>query len=330
VTIDHNVEPEYDVPLWSETRWNACWNPEQGVGLYLHMGRFRRNLDYWWAQVVAYLPDSQLCVTRLWGRNGSSAGVALGPYSLEMTEDGWTTTMDGIGELTTIRGLADGVRGDSAPSRVMQWEMTATPVTAPYDLHPAEVDERLTNAFSRAHAEQGFATQGWLKVDGREYRLDGHGFKDHSCGIRDFRPWHSHNFLMVMSPESTTHLIMMAAPDGEWLPPMGAVVGRDGTTDPITHLEFPRLADAVGGPIISRLEYSTASGASFGYDVELIHACPITITEDNDNINGVDWQIDGDPVIVVEGIGRATDADGRVLSCFHERALRRSLLKPLD
>lgn len=69
------------VPLWSETRWNTVWNMDAGVGLYLHLGRFRRDLDYWWAQVVAYLPDSELCVTRLWGRNEPDAGVGIAPCS---------------------------------------------------------------------------------------------------------------------------------------------------------------------------------------------------------------------------------------------------------
>src|SRR5436190_1559117 len=57
MTIDRNVEPQHGVPLWSETRWNGCWNGDDGVGIYLHAGRYRHDLDIWWAQVVAYLPD---------------------------------------------------------------------------------------------------------------------------------------------------------------------------------------------------------------------------------------------------------------------------------
>jgi hypothetical protein len=66
--LDLNAEPRRDVPQWSETRWNGCWNPDAGVGLYMHMGRFRKDLDMWWAQTVAYLPEGRLAVDRSWGR----------------------------------------------------------------------------------------------------------------------------------------------------------------------------------------------------------------------------------------------------------------------
>lgn len=90
--IDANVIPTHGVPLWNETRRNGCWNSEAGVGIYLHAGRYRHDLDLWWAQVAAYLPDGELCVQRLWGHNASQVGVRLGGLTLEMTEDGWTST----------------------------------------------------------------------------------------------------------------------------------------------------------------------------------------------------------------------------------------------
>ena len=58
--MDRNVAARRDVPMWSETRWNGGWNADQGVGLYLHMGRFRKDLDLWWIQTVAYLPGDEL------------------------------------------------------------------------------------------------------------------------------------------------------------------------------------------------------------------------------------------------------------------------------
>jgi len=86
--MDLNMAPQYGVPSWNETRWNGCWNPDEGVGVYLHLGRFRHDLDMWWAQVVAYLPDQRLCVQRLWGRNPAEAGAQLAGLDLGMTEDG--------------------------------------------------------------------------------------------------------------------------------------------------------------------------------------------------------------------------------------------------
>jgi hypothetical protein len=324
--MDLNVEPKYDVPKWNETRWTGCWNPDAGVGLYLHMGRFRRDLDMWWAQTVAYLPESQLCVNRLWGRNASKAGVDLGSFAVEMTDDGWTSRIDSVGELTTWSALADAPRGSSAPSRSMQWEVTATAATSVWDMYDRG-PERLLHA-GDTHIQQGYDTSGWLRVDGHEYRLDGIGFKDHSSGARDLGNWHSHTFLMIVGPEWTAHLIVMADPQGEWMPSWGSLIRRDGGAEAIVRGEFPRMTDAYGGPIDSRLEFEIASGEQFAFDVELIHALPMTITVDNDNINGVDWEIGGNPMVLVEGNGRLAAADGSVLYCFHERSVRRSALEP--
>src|ERR1035441_6148416 len=77
--MDLNVEPNHETEAWSETRWNGCWNPEQGVGLYTHMGRFRKDLEIWWAQTVAYLPDGRLAVDRSWGRTPDARSVRSAP-----------------------------------------------------------------------------------------------------------------------------------------------------------------------------------------------------------------------------------------------------------
>jgi hypothetical protein len=117
--MDRNVTAKPDVPLWNETRWNGCWNPEAGVGIYVRAGRFRRDLGMWWAQVIAYLPEQRLCVQRVLGRNGSDAGVRLAGLDLEIGEHGWTCSFDGVGELTDTAAMSSGVRGASAPSRSM-------------------------------------------------------------------------------------------------------------------------------------------------------------------------------------------------------------------
>lgn len=62
------------------------------------------------------------------------------------------------------------------------------------------------------------------------------------------------------------------------------------------------------------------------FDTELLHALPVTITLDNENINGVDWELDGDPLVLVEGKARLTAADGTVAYGFHERSALRSRL----
>jgi hypothetical protein len=326
--MDLNVTPKYDVPKWNETRWNGCWNPEQGVGIYLHMGRYRYDLDMWWAQIVAYLPDQELVVQKLWGRSTHGAGVGLDGFELAMTENGWTSTFDGVCELTNITALAAAPRGSSAPLRSVRWDLTATEVTPTWDMYAETGGERLDHA-GDAHVQGAFETTGSITVGGQEFRLDGVGFKDHSSGVRDFAVWHSHTFLVIVHPEWTAQLIVMRTPEGEDMAPWGVFWRRDGSREPIKSVEFPIMNDAYGGPVHSDLVFDIGTGQRFEYDVELVHALPMTITEENDNINGVDWGVDGDPVIIVEGKGKLTAPGEPPVYCFHERSVRRSMLSPV-
>jgi hypothetical protein len=322
--MDPNAKPKYDVPLWNETRWHTCWNAEQGVGLYLHLGRFRQDLDLWWAQIGAYLPDRQLCVDRLWGKNPAAAGATIGGLQIDISEDGWSSSFEGVGELTTIDALGQAPRGSSAPSRPMRWEVTATAAAPVWDMYAGGGEERIAHA-GDMHVQRAYETTGWLRIGSDEYRLDGVGWNDHSTGVRDLSPsWRYHSFLVLMAPEWTAHLISMGMADGE--KPLGAFFRRDGGREQIAHVEFPRMTDATGGPIHGALEFELSSGERFAYDVELVHAFPITVTEDNDNINGVDWNLPADPLVLVEGIGQVTGADGQTFHCFHERTARRNML----
>jgi hypothetical protein len=322
--MDDNVEPKYDVPLWNETRWHTCWNPDQGVGLYLHLGRFRADLDLWWAQVGAYLPGGRLCVDRLWGTNPSGAGASIGGLQIEVTEDGWSSSFEAVGELTTTDALALAPRGSSAPSRAMRWEVTANAVAPVWDPYAHGGESRIAHA-GDMHVQRAYETSGWLRVGDEEYRLDGLGWNDHSSGVRDLSPsWRYHTFLLLVAPEFTAHVILMGMSDGET--PWGTFFRPDGGQEQIARVAFPRMTDPAGGPIDAKLEFEIGSGERYEYNVELIHAFPITVTEDNDNINGVDWDLPGDPLVLIEGIGRVTGANGERFYCFHERTVRRSML----
>jgi hypothetical protein len=66
--VERNVATDHETKNWSETRWLGSWNPDEGVGFYLHAGRFRHDVDLWWVQSVVYLPEGKLAVDRSWGR----------------------------------------------------------------------------------------------------------------------------------------------------------------------------------------------------------------------------------------------------------------------
>jgi hypothetical protein len=326
VSMDINVEPRHDVPLWSETRWNGCWNPEQGVGLYLHVGRCRTDLDMWWAQVVAYLPGRRLVVDRRFGRSTNTAGVTLEGFELAMTPSGWTARFDSVAQLTTIDELALRDAGSSTPLAPVTFEVQAIGRQREWDMYAGD-DNRLDFA-GDTHVQQGFSTRGALRVGGEHYSLQGIGFKDHSSGPRDFSRWHRHHFMMLVHEDWTCHAVRMLTPDGGGHT-LGAMI-RDGVQMPVTRFELPELEDSAGGPTRGDAVIEVGSSERLSYSSELVHALPMLMTMDNDYVNGVDWRLEADPVVLIEGKGRLTAADGSVVHCFHERSARRSLVTRPD
>jgi hypothetical protein len=58
----------------------------------------------------------------------------------------------------------------------------------------------------------------------------------------------------------------------------------------------------------------------------LLHEIPITITDNGDNVNGIDWDAALPSVVLQEGIARVTTADGTTGYSMFERGQRREEL----
>lgn len=67
------------------------------------------------------------------------------------------------------------------------------------------------------------------------------------------------------------------------------------------------------------MAYEIQGGERFEFDAELLHALPVTVMSGNENINGIDWNVEN-PVLLVEGSGQLTARTVSVCYCFHERS----------
>ena len=91
---------------------------------------------------------------------------------------------------------------------------------------------------------------------------------------------------------------------------------------------MPIASDAFGGPNEHELVVKPAGGEEITLQVEILHQCQITITDDGDNINGIDWEAESAPVIVLmEAAARFTGPNGEVGYGFHERGVHRDSLE---
>jgi len=320
--VDVNATVDRVSPSWGETRWHCCWSPDAGVGMYIHTGRFRKDIDMWWAHIAAYLPDGQLAVDRLWCRNTAAAGVNSENLDLTITATGWRSTFDGVGELTSTAALSRSVRGSGAPSVALRWDVTAHQAAPAWDLY-SSVDQQQDFA-SDIHIQQATTTTGTLWVDGQSIPLDGVGFKDHSSGARSFAAWDGHRFMIAVMPGWVVHAVTIFRGNGTAADPIGVVMA-DGRRTPVGQFDLPALADTQGMPRDQEMIVTGPSGP-IQLRTEVIHALPITITENNDNYNGIDWDIRSDPMVMIEGIVRLTAPDGSVGFGFLERSARQSTL----
>jgi hypothetical protein len=278
----------------------------------------------WWVHLAAYLPEGRLCVGRSWGRNPAEAGLRFGGLEVSAHRDGWTSTVDTVGQLTSIDELSHRPRGDSAPSRPLSWEVRASAAAPMWDMYADRGGERL-NLAGDTHVQQALRTTGTLRVGDDEYPLDGIGWSDHSSGPRRFEGWVSHRFMLLVGPEWTAHLLVMDAPDGSPTPPWGRFYRGDEVHE-ITRFDHPSVTDADGGPLHGPLVFSTSGGETFEFAAELVHTLPICITRDNDNFNGIDWDLADEPLVCFEGNIRLTAPDGTVVHGYHERSARRGAL----
>jgi hypothetical protein len=317
--VDANAAVNRTTPLWGETRWHCCWNSDAGVGMYIHTGRFRRDLDMWWAHIAAYLPDGRLVVERLCCRNRALAGIESETLGLTQTVTGWTSRFDGVGEMTSTAGMARGVHDSGAPSVALRWDVTATNVAPVWDLYSSTQQQQ--DFASDVHVQRASRTTGTLSVGDEAYPLDGVGFKDHSSGARSFAAWNGHRFMIAVMPDWVVHAVTIFRGDDAT---MGVVLAGDRCIA-VKQFDLPKLIDTEGGPREQQAVLTGPEGP-FTAQVSLVHALPISITEDGDNYNGIDWDSPSDPLVMIEGMVRLTAPDGSVGFGFLERSARQSTL----
>jgi hypothetical protein len=105
-------------------------------------------------------------------------------------------------------------------------------------------------------------------------------------------------------------------------------ITEDGRQLALTEAEMPPLEDLLGAPHRFDIRVAAEGEPAITLAAEIMHTFPNQITEDNDNINGVDWQLGGNPIAAVECMAKLTGPDGSVGYAHIERCARRDTLSP--
>jgi hypothetical protein len=202
----------------------------------------------------------------------------------------------------------------------MTWDVDLELVRDPWT--PFSHNE--SSEWADAHTQQQYVARGSLTVDGQTWSLDGPGWGDHSSGVRTWDGFGGHTFVNAPLPGAGLVLINVRTPAGDTAMTTGALLLEDGTSDPVTDVKFPWLSSLVGAPESFELMVTTESGRTAEWNVDVLHTLPATISELNDNANGLDWRARGNPLFLAECIARFTTPDGVTGYGHLERSVKRS------
>ena len=218
-TIDPRELPLVDtpqVPGWSE---NYCFElncPDVGVGIFVHMSRQDFNRDLWRDILIAQIEGKQALVWKGYGKgaHASGPGGAQLRGSCRESFKHWVLSFDGAAQLVPAAAMAPGA-GALPDGPYVQARMSIDVLAdgAVWELSKTIAGQSWANS----HYEQSFRTSGELTVDGKTYRLDGVGSRDHSRGPRNWDGMGTHCWFQGGFPGGRRFIVlgMDGRPDPE-------------------------------------------------------------------------------------------------------------------
>ncbi|HTK65624.1 MAG TPA: hypothetical protein VL595_24795 [Pseudonocardia sp.] len=347
VDPDHysrSAPPDYSDPLWSETHFWSAWNPDDGVGFFIHVGTTPEDADLWWAQVMVMLPGGRTLADMSWGRSPDRDGPTTGNFRARSPRLGhFTLSFDGAGEITSSAEMATRIVG-AGRSLPFAFEIDLAPAMPVWDLFKAtQIGER---EWGGVHHEQTHSCTGWLKVagapgsgEGGEWRLDGCSFRDHSIGHRDFSRLGGDHLFGAYFPDSgrSIQTLLMWNNEGD-VEIRSASIWENGELELIGEIEMTGVEHGVHRPTSltaltgepREFEWIAvrANGERIVAACQVQHTVVMSNTSPNTNFNGAALHAGDSALLLAECAVKVTWPDGDVGYGHLERGYRRNLLPP--
>jgi hypothetical protein len=316
-----------EVPGWSETMYFHVWSPEHRVGVFVHAGRWPADLDLWWAQVIAMLPDGELLVDRSWGRAVDERGPATGNLRVTCTTPlrSWRLAFDGAGAVSNLEAMTAGPVGGGR-ARAFSFDLELQAVAPVWDMHGALGIDGLS--WASFHHTQGFHATGRLTVGSRSWDVDGVAHRDHSSGPRDIGGLGGLHFFVVVFPRTgrVVNGLVNWRRDGQ-VDHRTFCIQQAGVCEIGTDVRVTGLHSiATHQPRRMTITLSRADESMQVLKATWLHGYSLTYLQPNENINGVDLVSQPDPVVVTQSTVRVVAADGEVGYGVIERDYRPSML----
>ena len=188
---DFNHAPD-PVPNYNESMYFSVFDPGLGMGGWCRIGN-RVNEGHAEMTQCVYLPDGRVAFMAMRPKIQSNEKMDAGGLRFEIEKPFERIRVTYEGKLCLLerpREMADPSRAfRENPSVECRMDVVHTPAAPPIggeivhlDGSPLPLDPN--KGFGRAHYEQFMAGEGTLELEGKSYRLRGHGLRDKTWGPR--------------------------------------------------------------------------------------------------------------------------------------------------
>lgn len=324
-----------DVPNWTEHYVFFGYDPDEGFGIFLHIGRQPEAPDIWRSVLQVYLPGDELLVLKTYGA-GDDRGPGAGALKCTCIDPfrTWTVNFDGMAFRTTRQSLTHELFRDGA-AEYLKFDMVYEAAGPFHTLLPGrELTDKMTAA--TFHSSQVMHLRGTAEYRGKTITLSGMGARDHSDGPRDYGPVWGDMWCHMLFPSGKVIHVQEVAFE-EYIYQSGYIFRGDGSP-----MEEIQILEAPPSPSWKTPEHSIDPDPVAGSD----HRFRAVI-----RTKGGDETIEGElltthaityATVMEEFIGTALDLRGGIQMCdapmrlwcngeeglgLRERAARTELLK---
>ena len=187
-----------DVPLWSENYCFDGYDPDAGIGFWLHVGRSSQDPRLWREQIYMTLRDDVHLVRKNYGclPVESGAGAAALRFSCLEPFKRWRLrhfgTVRNVGRAELLAGpLADG------HDELLEFDLTFEHTSPIWNIGAKSANQ----IWCTAHYEQAGVCVGTLRRGGKTTQVRARSYRDHSRGPRELRQMDQHAWIHGSFPD---------------------------------------------------------------------------------------------------------------------------------
>lgn len=242
---EHQLQAPYpDLPHWSENFCLSAYDPVCGVGLWLHLGRWRHDLDQWRETVVINWPDGTVSAQRNFGNALTSPEGPGGPnFAVRIVEKGRRLAYSYLGGVRRVLPpeMQCGVQADG-PRQRLKFALEFESDAGIWDMHKEGAKQEFLGT---GHIEQPGRVTGTIAIGEETFAFSGMGNRDHSMGPRNTPTLESHQWLQGYFENGVSFMLYDAVLRGGNAPVFSSAAVYEGDRFFEASVEYPwRIDDA--------------------------------------------------------------------------------------